>query len=193
MLRFLSEPYASNTNQIRVRIHHSHSEGYPPSAEGLEIKEELGLREFLTRIQFTDRNVENELYRVARAMAANDHNQIEMICGKYNDMYIHQLRSGKAVLAQHKMAGISDFKMSFGMAGIAGFADPFDHKQARQMSSQTGMTDYDRQRMMQEMGARAHYPSQGFIDPGPSQAEMLRRKEVEEERKRTDDLFYLTT
>ena len=186
MLRFMDHHYATGLGDVRVRIHHLRSEGYPPSAEGLEIKEELSLREFLTRIMTAERNVENELYRVSKAIAARDNNQIEMICEKYNDMYIHLIRSGRAVLAQHRMSGIGGH---FGL-------DPFDNKHRGQMSNRDSSREYERQAMMQQMGTSPMYRSHGILDPGPSQAEkslaLKKSKLAEEKKKRDDDLFYLT-
>ena len=172
-----------DVDSTRVHIIHDRREGYPVSVDNQDIKEELPLKEFLRRI-FKERNVENEVYRVAKAVASHNHREIEMICDKYNDMYLHLLRSGKAVLPQHKISGIGG--ISGGLFGV----DPFDDRQ-RAMSRQQ---DYDRER--HALMAQASFtPSWqgGILDGGPSQTEMIKQKEKEIEKKRFDDLFFLTT
>ena len=175
--------YGHSHNEIRVRVIHQQSEGYPLSVDGQEIKEEMQLEEFLRRIFAKREAVEIEIRRVSRALHTGDHREIESISEKYNQMYINLFTSRKAQLAQHSIGGMN-------MSGQ--FTDPFDHRQARQMSNYEN--DYRRQQAMLQTAAMMP-PSygRGILDPGPSASEMLRRKEAEEEKKRTDDLFYLTT
>ena len=179
MLGFFHQGYTfgHHHSEIRVRVIHQQSEGYPLAADGQEIKEEMQLEEFLRRIFSKGEAVKIEIGRVSRALHSGNHREIESISEKYNQMYINLFTRQRAQLAQHSMRGI-------GMSGQ--FTDPFDHRQAQYMS------DYNRQRAMMEMSARSGPPTYGLLDPGPSAAEMLRRKEAEEEKKRTDDLFYLT-
>ena len=170
----------SGQDSVRIHINHDRREGYSPSIDGREIKEELSLREFLSRI-FEDRHVENEIYRVSRAVSSHDHRELEMICDKYNEMYIHVLRSGKVVLPQHKMSGIG------GLAGGLGQLSGYDRMERQQAERQQLMRQ---QAMSQDMGFRA--PAFG-VDPIHDGKKAAERKKREEKKKRDDDFYYLLT
>jgi hypothetical protein len=173
---------------IQVRILHDRREGYPSSADGQEIKEQLQLEDFLRRI-FEPRQVDNEMRRVERALHTHDRRQVEMICDKYNDMYLHLIRSGKAVLAQHRMSGIGAF-------GV----DPFnDHNHRQRQMGEREQYEYERAMMM-----RNATPNYGLLDrpkePKKEKSgntltlnEKKAKEEAEVKKKRDDDLFYLTT
>ena len=188
MLGFFHQGYTfgHHHSEIRVRVIHQQSEGYPLAADGQEIKEEMQLEEFLRRIFSKGEAVKIEIGRVVRALHGGGHHEIESISEKYNQMYIDLFTRQRAQLAQHSMRGI-------GMMGQ--FTDPFDHRQSQHMSNYE--QDYRRQQAMMEMSARAHVPSHGLLNSGPSQAEkslaLKKSKLAEEKKKRDDDLFYLTT
>lgn len=167
-------------DQVQVRIDHKYEEGYPLSADGQEIKEQLPLKEFLRRIFPDEKHVEIEVYRISRSMGGPDTRELDKACEIYNRMYIKLFRDRKTVLAQHTMRGIGHF-------GV----DPYqDHQRQRAMAQQH---DYEREQLLRGMSARYPTPNFGMLDGGPSPTEMLKRKEAEEKKKRDDDLFYLTT
>lgn len=174
-------------HDVRVQIIHDIKEGYLPSADGGEIREEMPLREFLGRIFKEEREVESELYRASKCLSGgyqyND-NEIERVAHRYNVMYSELFRKGKMVLAQHKMR-----------QNMIGGIDPYQQQQQRQQMSnmaQRSALDYHQQHMLRE-AAYFLPPSRGILDVSLTQTEMLRKKEAEIEKKRTDDLFFLTT
>jgi len=180
------------SDQIRVQIHHRMEEGYPLSADGHEIKEQLPLQEFLRRIFPDEKYVEIEIYRVSKAMSSmygsRESRELEQCCEVYNKMYIKLFRDRKTVLAQHTLSGINGVPPQY-FGGI----DPYQQRQ-RAMAHQS---DYERERqmLMQQMGTRPH---QGFVMEDPSIKEMHKKalkddSAKREKKKRDDDLYYLTT
>ena len=176
----------SSHHDIRVQVVHYHREGYMPSADGGEIREEMPLREFLERIFRDDpRSVENELYRVSKCTAGGhyyNNDEISRIMHKYDAMYSELIRKGKLVLAQHKI--------SQQMMGIGGSIDPYNGRQAA-MAQKSAM-DYHQEHMLREI-AYPHSPSRGIFDTGPSKRELIEIEEKKLKKKRDDDLFFLTT
>lgn len=176
----------SGRDQITVRIHHKMSEGYPLSADGHEIKEEMPLQEFLRRIFTDEKHVEIELYRVSKAVhygyGSHSNEELDKCCEVYNSMYIKMFRDRKTVLAQHTMRGIG----SHGMFGV----DPYNDQRAQM--AQRSASDYHRAAMMRETALFAP-PSRGILDTGPSKREMIEIEEKKLKKKRDDDLFFLTT
>jgi hypothetical protein len=149
------------------------------------IREEMPLREFLGRIFKEGREVENELYRISKCMAGgygyND-NELDRVTNTYDVMYSNLIRRGKIVLPQHKIR-----------QNMLGGVDPYNDRQ-QAMSSYQDNEHYRRQAMMQQMSTPPiSYQSQGVFNPGPTQSEMLEKKKKEVEKKRHDDLFFLTT
>lgn len=190
MIRFIGgmrDGIMITSHDVRVRITHDIKEGYLPSADGGEIREELSLREFLERIFKEGHEVESELYRLSKCLSGGyqyNNNEIERVTHKYNVMYAELFRRGKMVLAQHKMSH-----------NMIGGIDPYQQQQQRQQMSnmaQRSALDYHQQHMLREAACFVP-PSRGILDVSLTQTEMLRKKEAEIEKKRTDDLFFLTT
>jgi hypothetical protein len=177
-------------HDVRVHIRHELKEGYIPSANGDMIREEIPLREFLGRIFKEGREVENELYRISKCMAGgygyND-NELDRVTNTYDVMYSNLIRRGKIVLAQHKIRTDS----------MIGGRDPYDLERRQLMANQSD--DYRRQAMMQQMSTPPlHYQPHGLLGlGGNTQIEQAIKDEAErsekEKKKRTDDLFFLTT
>ena len=183
---------------IQVHVIHVLSEGYPPSADGDVIKEQLPLREFLTRIFKDQHNLEQEMYRVSKCLAGGyqyNNNEAERICDTYNAMYAKLFQQGKLALPQHKM--------SQRMLGSIGGRDPYQDEKLRRQAM-TGMQQmdsdhYKRQAMMQQMAARPN-PGQflGVMQEDPSIKQMhkeaLEKDQIKQKKKkRDDDLYYLLT
>lgn len=206
MVRFISgmgyDGRMTSHHDIKVQVTHYHREGYLPSADGGEIREEMPLREFLERIFRDDpRSIENELYRISKCVAGGfqyNKDELSRVLHKYDQMYSELIRRGKLVLAQHKITQ----RMTGGLGGI----DPYQNGQFDQrvlmaqrkddMAEKSAM-DYYRQDMLREA---AYYPTGGITKTGPTdretanaQATLIKREEEKEKKKRDDDLFFLTT
>ncbi len=169
-------PSAHGRDEIRVRIIHRQDEGYPLSANGQEIKEELPLVEFLMRIFKDERHVDHEIYRVRKTMSMHDNRESSHLAEKYNQMYVRLFTSQQAVLAQHQMKSrhMSNFERDR-------YQEQWYQRSAMQQTQSTPI-----------YGGLAGLPS-GAVLQGPSQSEMLEREKNKAEKKRTDDLFFLTT
>ncbi len=147
-----------------------------------EIREEMPLREFLSRIFQEGREVENELYRISKCLSGGyqyNNNELERVCNTYDVMYAELIRKGKLVLAQHKMR-----------QQMIGGIDPYNRQQA-QMAQRSAL-DYHQQHMLRE-AAYFPSPSNHVVNIGPTATELLAEKKKEIAKKRFDDLFYLTT
>jgi len=183
MLYFLDSGMYMGHDSIRVRIRHKMEEGYPLSADGHEINEELPLPEFLRRIFPDKKHFEIEMYRISKAMSYGRHSakneELDQCADVYNKMYIKLFRDRKTVLAQHTMRGIGQF-------GV----DPYMQRQADM--AQRSASDYHREQMLREV-AYPHSPSRGLLDTGPSKRELIEIEEKKLKKKRDDDLFFLTT
>lgn len=181
MVRFISgmgyDGRMTSHHDIKVQVTHYHREGYLPSADGGEIREEMPLREFLERIFRDDpRSIENELYRISKCVAGGfqyNKDELSRVLHKYDQMYSELIRRGKLVLARHKITQRKD-----------------------DMAEKYAM-DYHREAMLREA---AYYPTGGITKTGPTdretanaQATLIKREEEKEKKKRDDDLFFLTT
>ena len=100
---FISSGMSYGHDRPRVRIVHKPEEGYPRSYDGEVIKEELPIEDFLRRIFKNEKEFENELYRVSKAMHSMHSSEIDHICHMYNQIYMKLLRDGKMRLPQHSI------------------------------------------------------------------------------------------
>jgi len=192
MLAFLNEGAYSPTtfrgNDIQVRIWHKHCEGYPLAATGEEIQEKLPLKEFLRRIFKDERQAENEHYRVAKYIDGRMEDRIRELANTYDKMYCSLFNSGRLVLPLHKR-GYGDAYQTHHMADY----NRQEYERARQMAMM-------QQQSSGQFQARADYS--GAISER-SMSQMFRNEEKivqekkdlidAEKKKRTDDLFFLTT
>jgi hypothetical protein len=102
-------PFIGPADEVRVRVIHRLEDGYILAKNGEVIREDMPLKELLSRIFRDDRRqFEEELYECTKALARGNTTVVQYFSTRYDQMYARLFKSGKAVLQEHTMSSFND-------------------------------------------------------------------------------------